>query len=640
MRKLIFSLTILLLVTASVVMLLNHNVYAAKMTQKQLSFIDEFGDPISHTTLTSVTIQDAGTSTTASIYSDRNGDTAMTNPIVTGLAEDRITFWSKDADYKCIATDGTYTRTVDNLTGSQTRFAFPTYLVAMSSRTASDSQTYVWGTGSDVTSQWINASDIFRWTPSADGIAFDIGVSGTTANWDFNVYTGTAVGLKINEGASTCIIDGLTTSINTNSNYATNINTGTSTGAITIGSSTSGAWAIDGTSTGTINADDSIGITVSAGTIDIDSTGGDLGLDATNKSILIDAGEAAADAITITATGTAGGIDITSLGDIDITTTGAAGEDITLDNQGGSIHLISTEAVDDGFNLDTTGGVDIDATTSISLKSAEATGDAIEIVTSNAAGGIDITSGTGDVVITSTDDIQLTNATAAGDMIQLLNTAGTSVTEDSAAIQLTATAGGIQIQSDGDLDDAVVIRADGGTTAEITVHNDQGTATDSIELLSDAGGITLNAAKPVVITNAFEPDIVIVPDGAAYDVLANNSGQIHIIQGQTADITLDLPTEADGLHYKFVYVGGAEDAQDWIIDTENNTNFFYGGLMTIDDDDHSTLVVFSDESDDSIITVLTPSAGTFVEMWCDGTNWYVTGIVISGTDTAVTFTNL
>lgn len=243
--------------------------------------------------------------------------------------------------------------------------------------------------------------------------------------------------------------------------------------------------------------------TAAAGAISFTSTGGDATLDASDKSVIIDAGEAAADdAIVIVTTGAGSGIQITSLADVDITTTGAATEDITLDNQGGSIHLISTEAVDDGFNLDTTGGVDIDATTSISLKSAEATGDAIELVTSNAAGGIDITSGTGDIVLTSTDEINLTVATAATDNIVLTNTAGTSVTENSGAIQLTATAGGIQIQSDANLDDAVVLRADGGVTAEMTIHNDQGTAEDAIEILSDAGGIAITyaTAKNMAIT--------------------------------------------------------------------------------------------------------------------------------------------
>lgn len=188
MVKKIFMMSLaLLLITAGVVMFLTSDAYAARLTQKQLSFVDEFGELISHTTLTSVEILDAGTATTSSIYSDRNGDTSMTNPIVTGLAADQITFWSKDADYKCSATDGTYTRAVDNLTGSQTRFAFPTYLVAMASRTASDSQTFTFGTTLD----WVaGAQDTtMDWTPKVDNSAFAIGTSALAS--DLELYGGT-----------------------------------------------------------------------------------------------------------------------------------------------------------------------------------------------------------------------------------------------------------------------------------------------------------------------------------------------------------------------------------------------------------------------------------------------------------------
>jgi hypothetical protein len=307
-------------------------------------------------------------------------------------------------------------------------------------------------------------------------------------------------------------------------------------------------------------------LTTAGGAVGINSAGGDLTIDATDKSIKLDAGEAAADdAVVIVTTGAGSGIQITSLADIDITTTGASGEDITLDNQGGSIHLISTEAADDGFNLDTTGGVDIDATTSISLKSAEATGDAIEIVTSNAAGGIDITSGTGDVVITSTDDIQLTNATAAGDMIQLLNTAGTSITEDSAAIQLTATAGGIIIQSDANVDgDLIVLRVDGGTTNDILLHNDQGTGTDCINLVADVGGITLDgnqeASSWTLTANGAGDDLSLIQDGAA-------DGSIVLTSAGTAANAIDINATAGGID---IDISGGAAGEDFDITTDTS----------------------------------------------------------------------
>lgn len=448
-----FSLLLILLMVSTA--------YGA-LYQKQIVFVDEFGDKITHTTLTSVSVYDAGTTDLQTIYSDRAGKTSMTNPIVTGLSDPAISFFSKKADFKITATDGTYTRTVDNMTSSDTRFAFPTYLVAMSSRTASDSQTYIWGSDSDVTSQWIDASDAFRWTPSADGIAFNLGVSGTTANWDFNIYTGTGVGFLIDEGASTLGITGLTTSINASSNYATNINTGTSTGAVTIGSSTSGAWAIDGTTTGTINADDSIDMTTSGAAADID-------IDAAAGSLILDGGEAAADAVSIVS---AGGIDIAGVDDFDWTlTSGTDAEDFTITLAGAtnsSLLLASSGTSNDAISLITSAGgidltvagaaagedLDLTSNTAINLTSSEAADLAINIATSNAAGQIQITSAdttvdgieidsAGGMDIDTADDITIDIAGEAGQDLIVTNTGGSMIfttTEADVADAITLTA--------------------------------------------------------------------------------------------------------------------------------------------------------------------------------------------------------
>lgn len=162
------------------------------MTQKQFIVVDEAGDPMTWTTLTSITIYDAGTTDEATIYSDMRGNTSKTNPIVTGLDE-VITFWSRDADYKVTVTDGTYTRTLDNLNASDTVIIFPTYLPAMSSRTASDSQSFTFGSDGD----WVAAAQdsTMDWTPAVANSAFAIGnasyysdlyLYGSTE--DYNIY--------------------------------------------------------------------------------------------------------------------------------------------------------------------------------------------------------------------------------------------------------------------------------------------------------------------------------------------------------------------------------------------------------------------------------------------------------------------
>ena len=128
-------------------------------------------------------------------------------------------------------------------------------------------------------------------------------------------------------------------------------------------------------------------------------------------------------------------------------------------------------------------------------------------------------------------------------------------------------------------------------------------------------------------------------------VTAAQSGRTMIVgplaAGLAADTVMTLPTAADGLFYRFVYVGGAADAQDLQINTGSDTNFFIGGLAHLDTDTDDTDgipdFVFSDNGSNSIVNVLTPNVGTWVEVYCDGTNWFLSGFVNSATNTAVTF---
>ena len=132
---------------------------------------------------------------------------------------------------------------------------------------------------------------------------------------------------------------------------------------------------------------------------------------------------------------------------------------------------------------------------------------------------------------------------------------------------------------------------------------------------------------------------VFVLDAATYAVSANDSGKVHIMPDLTADCTITLPTEAQGLSYEFWYGGTAADAQDWIIKTTGNSNYMIGGLVGHDTDNagDDTAVIDSDNNSNSQLTIYTPIAGTKVELVCDGVVWYVNGHVISATDTFLAF---
>jgi hypothetical protein len=130
-----------------------------------------------------------------------------------------------------------------------------------------------------------------------------------------------------------------------------------------------------------------------------------------------------------------------------------------------------------------------------------------------------------------------------------------------------------------------------------------------------------------------------VTDAATYTVLAANSGKLHIIPDLTADCVISLPTAADGLYYKFIYGGVAEDAHDVTFDTGSDTNFYLGGVTGLDDDDGDILVIYPDGDSNSIMKIDTLNAGSTIELYCDGTNWYVNAVVVSGTDTHTAFSD-
>jgi len=164
-----------------------------------------------------------------------------------------------------------------------------------------------------------------------------------------------------------------------------------------------------------------------------------------------------------------------------------------------------------------------------------------------------------------------------------------------------------------------------GTTSDITMKND-----------ADAAVLTVATGQTAIARVGGDKTLMIaIADGAAYTVLAANSGKVHIIANQAQDVTLTLPSAAAGLYFEFWHGMEAADGHDWIFDTGADANYFKGGLLFCDSDvggaASEVITIAGDGDSNSKLTVNIPSTGTFVKMYCDGTNWFLNGTVLSAT---------
>ncbi len=143
-------------------------------------------------------------------------------------------------------------------------------------------------------------------------------------------------------------------------------------------------------------------------------------------------------------------------------------------------------------------------------------------------------------------------------------------------------------------------------------------------LTSDAG-VTSNGTVTTVGLN--QPGVA-VTNAADYTVLAANTGKRHIIGDHAQVTTIQLPTEAAGLNYEFWYYGAAAETHDHIILTTGNGNAFKGGVVFLDVA-NAISQSNGNGSSNSSLTLNNMNGGTFIKMFCDGTNWFVTGNVVS-----------
>ena len=203
------------------------------------------------------------------------------------------------------------------------------------------------------------------------------------------------------------------------------------------------------------------------------------------------------------------GMNVASAGDFDIAVSAGSGtftvpdgQTLTLGQSGASALLLSphSSAGSELASLINTAGT---------TDGSDAAG---SILLSAVAGGMsfawndakDLWAEGGRAIITANEDaadcIKLHADAGTSQTILIQNDAGTGVsaaTEVDAAIQLSASAGGIGLYSALNAANAIRLETNAGTSETLILHSNQGNTATSLNLLSDAGGITLNPGTQV-----------------------------------------------------------------------------------------------------------------------------------------------
>jgi hypothetical protein len=125
---------------------------------------------------------------------------------------------------------------------------------------------------------------------------------------------------------------------------------------------------------------------------------------------------------------------------------------------------------------------------------------------------------------------------------------------------------------------------------------------------------------------------VSIPNATTYTVLSANTGVMHYFPDFTSSCTATLPSPKAGLWFEFAYSGIAADAQNFVISTGSNTNYFIGGVMFADQDGDALAPVAGNGSSNSKLTLVTPEPGTRIRVEsANGTTWNLSGFVLSAT---------
>lgn len=405
-----------------------------------------------------------------------------------------------------------------------------------------------------------SAADAIVLNATLGGI--DILASGASAGEDIDIVaTGSSVNITSTENNSGAIL--LTENGGASGRITLNAAQGTGADSINLDSTAGGI-----TLSAALATADAINLSASAGGVDIDGA----------LQVNIASSQNAADAIRIVAS--AGGIDVDAVG--------AAGEDISIVNTGGSLTLQATES-------------DINA---------------IVINASGAAGGINIDSGTSGIIVDTTGGISLDSAAAS-------NFTATGAFD----ITINSTAGSVIINAEEAVTDAIDIQTAAGgidvnAALEINIDSSEAAVADAIRIVASAadggidmdsgtGGFTIDSTGAISIDGAASSNFAV--SGAGIDLtLDSASGQLILTGGEAAAnaVRIQADNAAGGIDIDSGTGGITIDSTGVLsLDSAGATNLTATGAfdITVNSTAGSVNITAGEDAADAI--VLTASAG-------------------------------
>ena len=105
---------------------------------------------------------------------------------------------------------------------------------------------------------------------------------------------------------------------------------------------------------------------------------------------------------------------------------------------------------------------------------------------------------------------------------------------------------------------------------------------------------------------------------------STHSGRTLVVPALAANRTITLPAPVAGQSYKLIYGGAAEEAENLIIITPGNSNFFLGGIVHLDSN-ADNVSVYSDGDSNSKLTLTDFGLFEINILAKDSTNYYIWG---------------